>query len=87
MERILLIGIGGVYNYGCEAIVRGTETIMKKCNDNVIIDYASYRPADDKIRLKDSLVNIIERRYNRYSFNNARKHIFISYLRRRQSRK
>jgi hypothetical protein len=28
--RILLIGIGGVYNYGCEAIVRGTEAIVRR---------------------------------------------------------
>ena len=29
MEKVLLIGIDGVYNYGCEAIVRGTVEILK----------------------------------------------------------
>ena len=26
--RIALYGIGGLYNYGCEAIVRGTVSIL-----------------------------------------------------------
>ena len=29
MKNVLLVGIDGVYNYGCEAIVRGTVKILK----------------------------------------------------------
>ena len=42
MRNVLLIGIGGVYNYGCEAIVRGTVNILKSINPEVKISYASY---------------------------------------------
>ena len=53
MEHVLLIGIGGVYNYGCEAIVRGTVEILRKVNPQIQIAYASYNYVDDKRRLKD----------------------------------
>jgi len=69
--RILLIGIGGVYNYGCEAIVRGTEKILHREYPNAQIVYASRRPSDDQRRLAGSEVRIIERkRNNRYSVKN-----------------
>ena len=69
--RILLIGIGGVYNYGCEAIVRGTEAIVRREYPDADIVYASRRVADDLKRLKGSNVRIIERVvYNRYSIKN-----------------
>jgi colanic acid/amylovoran biosynthesis protein len=57
-----LYGIGGVYNYGCEAIVRGTEIILRKTWPDVRIIYASLRPEDDKRRLKGSNVEIIPRK-------------------------
>ena len=44
----LLHGIGGVYNYGCEAIVRGTEQIIRKEYPTADIIYASRRPIDDR---------------------------------------
>lgn len=69
--RILLIGIGGVYNYGCEAIVRGTEAIVRKEYPNANIVYASRRVADDRKRLEGSEVQIIERgNPRRYSAKN-----------------
>ncbi len=56
--RILLIGIGGVYNYGCEAIVRGTERILRHAWPDVEIVYRSPRPADDARRLADGRVAV-----------------------------
>lgn len=56
-----LYGIGGLYNYGCEAIVKGTEIILKQRWPNVHIKYASIRPEDDKKRLASSNVEVIER--------------------------
>lgn len=57
-----LYGIGGVYNYGCEAIIRGTEIILRKKWPDIKIKYASLRPEDDKKRLKGCNVNIIPRK-------------------------
>ena len=61
MKRILLIGIGGVYNYGCEAIVRGTVNILRLISPSIEVYYASYNVMDDRKRLADCNVNIIER--------------------------
>ncbi len=61
MKRILLIGIGGVYNYGCEAIVRGTVNILKSLEPTIEVYYASYNAEDDKRRLAGCDVNIIAR--------------------------
>jgi len=69
--RILLIGIGGVYNYGCEAIVRGTEIIIRREYPDAKIVYASRRVADDLQRLEGSSVVVVERgRFSRYSVKN-----------------
>lgn len=51
MEKVLLIGIDGVYNYGCEAIVRGTVEILKAVNPKIEVTYASYNFEDDRKRL------------------------------------
>lgn len=61
MKHVLLVGIGGVYNYGCEAIVRGTVEILKEVDSQIKIAYASYNYEDDKKRLKDCDVEIIPR--------------------------
>jgi len=69
--RILLIGIGGVYNYGCEAIVRGTEIIIRREYPDAKIVYASRRVADDLQRLEGSSVEVVERgRFSRYAVKN-----------------
>ncbi len=66
--RILLIGIGGVYNYGCEAIVRGTEAIVHREYPAAEIIYASLRPEDDRTRLSDCNIEIVTRKmFGRYS--------------------
>lgn len=70
--KILLIGIGGVYNYGCEAIVRGTEHMLRGQWPDARIVYASCRPEDDRARLSGCNVEIIRRkRRSRYSPRNA----------------
>jgi len=70
--RFLLIGIHGVYNYGCEAIVRGTERMLHEQWPDAKIVYASRRPEDDRARLSGCNVEIIRRkRIARYSPRNV----------------
>ena len=70
--RILLIGIGGVYNYGCEAIVRGTERVLHEQWPEARIVYASCRPAEDGARLRGCPVEIVPRKcIGRYSARNV----------------
>ena len=59
MKKVLLIGIGGVYNYGCEAIVRGTVNILKTIDNRIEVYYASYNYEDDIKRLNGCDVKII----------------------------
>ena len=56
----LLYGIQGVYNYGCEAIVRGTFRILREQWPNCRVRYASKRPADDARILADSGVQVVD---------------------------
>jgi polysaccharide pyruvyl transferase WcaK-like protein len=53
-----LIGIGGVYNYGCEAIVRGTERILRSGLPDAEIAYFSSAPAEDARRLSGCRVDV-----------------------------
>ncbi len=66
--RILLIGIGGVYNYGCEAIVRGTEIILRKQWPDAEIVYASRHPKYDQTHLEGTHIKIVCR--SRYTCTN-----------------
>lgn len=61
VKNVLLIGIGGTYNYGCEAIVRGTVAILKAYNPEIYISYASYNYDDDVRRLAGCEVKILPR--------------------------
>jgi polysaccharide pyruvyl transferase WcaK-like protein len=71
MKKFLLIGIGGVYNYGTEAIVRGTEKILHSRWPDAKIFYASFRPEDDRRRLVGCDVEVIPRqKLGRYSPRN-----------------
>lgn len=75
--RILLIGIGGVYNYGCEAIVRGTVAIIKSKYPDAKIVYASYRRNSDNNRLKDVDIEIVSiLRHGKYSIKNLTRKVF-----------
>ena len=59
MKKVLLIGIGGVYNYGCEAIIRGTVDILKTIDSTIEVYYASYNYEDDVKRLEGCDVKVI----------------------------
>ncbi len=58
---ISLYGIGGVYNFGCEAIIRGTEYILRERWPDIKIKYVSLRPEEDEKRLKGCNVEVIPR--------------------------
>lgn len=50
---IALYGIGGLYNYGCEAIVRGTTKILRQANPSSAIRYFTPRAEEDAQRIAD----------------------------------
>lgn len=78
MKTFLLLGIGGVYNYGCEAIVRGTEAIIHAEWPDAKIIYASNRPEDDRKRLQGSQIEVIRRKsISRYSIANITRKLFL----------
>ena len=84
MKNVLLIGIDGVYNYGCEAIVRGTVNILKQLDPTIKVTYASYNYTDDVKRLTGCDVEVLERpRRKRWAFRNIMRkclsYIGISY--------
>lgn len=58
--NIGLYGIGGVYNYGCEAIVRGTVKILKLIDPKCHIIYYSRRANEDRKQLKDINIDIYQ---------------------------
>lgn len=67
VPTLILYGINGVYNYGCEAIVRGTEILLRELWSDANIVYLSSRPEDDAYRLAGSQIEICERQwYPRY---------------------
>ena len=53
MERIAIYGIGGLYNYGCEAIIRGTVTFIRKRYPDSEITYYSRHYYYDKKQIAD----------------------------------
>jgi polysaccharide pyruvyl transferase WcaK-like protein len=61
VKTFLLAGIGGVYNYGCEAIVRGTELVLRERWPDARILYASCRAEDDRRRLAGANVEVVPR--------------------------
>lgn len=63
-----LYGIDGTFNYGGEAIIRGTEIILRNTFKNLDIKYLSLNPKDDKKRLKGCDVEINARKtHNKWS--------------------
>lgn len=72
MRNVLLVGIGGVYNYGCEAIIRGTVSILHMIDPNIKVSYASYNYEDDVRRLEGCNVTIINRpKRKRWNIHNV----------------
>jgi len=69
--RFMLYGISGVYNYGCEAILRGTAIVLKELWPKATIQYLSPRPDADAVGLEGSSIQIVPRRlHGRYSPQN-----------------
>ena len=64
-STIALFGINGTYNFGCEAIVRGTFCISKKHFPSCKIKYYSFYYDYDKKILKDLDIDIIRLSRNR----------------------
>lgn len=61
MNRVAIYGMGGLYNYGCEAILRGTvEYIHQIYGDEVRITYYSRNIEDDYKIVKDIGIEIID---------------------------
>lgn len=57
-NRIALYGIGGLYNYGCEAIVRGCVALLREFDSEAIINY--YTPLrEDSNVISDLKINTI----------------------------
>ncbi|WP_304425677.1 polysaccharide pyruvyl transferase family protein [uncultured Adlercreutzia sp.] len=60
MTRYGLYGIAGVYNFGCEAIVRGIAKTLKDCDAGCEIVYFSPNYAYDSARLRDLDIEVRE---------------------------
>lgn len=58
VSRFFLHGIEGVYNYGCEAIIRGTVDILSQHFPESRIIYLSRRPEEDRKALAGCQVEI-----------------------------
>ena len=58
-KKIGLFGISGVYNFGCEAIVRGSFKFLKDLYPDSRIIYYTYNYEYDKDRLKDIDIEIV----------------------------
>lgn len=58
--KIVLYGIGGLYNYGCEAIVRGTTRVLQFANPKAEIIYFSPRADEDKEKIQDLNISVVQ---------------------------
>lgn len=81
--KIALYGIGGLYNYGCEAIVRGCTTIIKTMNPEAEINY--YTPLEEDKKVVEKLdINVVlipntQKMYIRRAINKILRKINIPY--------
>ncbi|WP_255464131.1 MULTISPECIES: polysaccharide pyruvyl transferase family protein [unclassified Adlercreutzia] len=62
-----LYGIGGLYNYGCEAIVRGTTRMLREVYPNARVRYFSPRARDDVRQVADLGIEVVQLRAGRRS--------------------
>lgn len=65
---VCLYGILGVYNFGCEAIVRGSYKFIRDLYPDAEIRYMSYSYEYDKNALRDLDISIYPIRKNNYIF-------------------
>lgn len=59
-KRIGLYGIGGLYNYGCEAIIRGTVRLIREVNPEARIAYFSPRADEDAVKISDLGIEVVQ---------------------------
>lgn len=59
-NRIGLYGVGGLYNYGCEAIVRGTTELIRRVAPEAPITYYTPRADDDRRQIADLEINVVQ---------------------------
>lgn len=59
-NRIGMYGIGGLYNYGCEAIVRGTTELIRQVAPGASIKYFSPRADDDRHQIVDLGIDVVQ---------------------------
>lgn len=57
--KFALTGISGLYNYGCEAIVRGTYCILRHAWPRCEVSYISMRPGDDRLSILDLDLSVV----------------------------
>ena len=57
-ERFVMTGIGGVWNYGCEAIVRSTDAILRDVFPDCEVELVSVVPKADAAALADTRIRI-----------------------------
>lgn len=58
--KIGIVGIYGVYNFGCEAIVRGCVEYFKSVYDDAIFTYYSFRADEDAKTLENLRINVVQ---------------------------
>lgn len=58
MLRVALYGIHGLYNYGCEAIVRGAYQFLSDTFPGCHITYYSYRSSQDAAQISDIPITV-----------------------------
>ena len=58
--RIGLYGINGVYNFGCEAIVRGTTRFLRDLYPGCEVIYFTFSPDYDRRMLRDLSINFVD---------------------------
>jgi len=66
-----LYGINGVYNFGCEAIIRGTFRFLKDCRSDAEILYYTYNYEYDSRVLADLDIEIVKIKNKRNMLNRA----------------
>jgi len=71
VRKVLLVGVLGTYNYGCEAIVRGAvEILNRKYDGDCKIILSTPDVEGDRVRLEGSGVELVKRRLNKYKLTN-----------------
>ena len=58
--KIALYGIAGLYNFGCEAIVRGTVALIRQVEPNADIYYYSPRANEDRDKIYDLDISVVQ---------------------------